>query len=54
MRPMRRNVKKMVLLLVAAGVAAGFGGSSLLSNGSHSYQARGHQYLPPKPAPHHR
>lgn len=52
MRSMRRNVKKLVLVLVAAGVAAGFGGPSLLGHGSHSYQARGHQYQPPKPPAH--
>lgn len=51
-RAMRRNVKKLVLVLVAAGVAAGFGGSSLMGNSSHSYQARGHQHLPPKSGSH--
>ena len=50
---MRRNVKKLVLVVVAAGVAAGFGGTAFMNNGSHSYQARGHQYIPPPP-PHKR
>ena len=43
---MRRNMKKLVVVLVAAGVAAGLAGGSIVGGGSHSYQARGHQYIP--------
>ena len=42
---MRRNMKKLVLVLVAAGVAAGFAGTSIGGGASHTDQARGHQHL---------